>query len=80
MGKAADNEQTKIVATFLNNMSVGLYLGGGFLPVLSLYRYPLPSLADWRDYLLPVLGSLLLVIFGSMAHRRAIKVLEKIED
>jgi hypothetical protein len=33
MGKAADNEQLKIKATFWNNLGVGLCVGGFFLPL-----------------------------------------------
>lgn len=36
MGKAADNERHKLRATFYNNLSVGLFLGGVFIPYLAL--------------------------------------------
>jgi hypothetical protein len=35
MGKAAKNEAIKLAATFFNNLSVGLFLAGVFIPYLG---------------------------------------------
>jgi hypothetical protein len=35
MGKAAENERTKLRATFYNNLSVGLVLAGVLIPYLG---------------------------------------------
>ncbi|SDA12969.1 hypothetical protein SAMN02799622_00869 [Methylobacterium sp. UNC378MF] len=35
MGKAADNERKKLKATWYNNLSIGLMLGGIFIPYLG---------------------------------------------
>jgi hypothetical protein len=37
MGRAADNEAIKLRAAWLNNASVGLIVGGVFLPYLQLF-------------------------------------------
>src|SRR5438045_8909465 len=39
MGKAADNEQIKLKATFYNNVAVGLVLAGAIIPYLSLIAH-----------------------------------------
>jgi hypothetical protein len=39
MGNAAENERLKLKATFYNNLSVGLFLGGLLIPYLSLVQH-----------------------------------------
>jgi len=38
MGKAADNERIKLRATWYNNVSVGLFVAGVFVPYLTLFQ------------------------------------------
>jgi hypothetical protein len=48
MGKAADNEFTKLRATWFNNISVGLVLGGIFIPTLAFVQSgPSTFFRDW---------------------------------
>jgi hypothetical protein len=50
MGKAAENEGIKLRAIWFNNLSVGLLLGGVFLPAFSLFKAENFSLFhDWRE-------------------------------
>jgi hypothetical protein len=35
MGTAANNERVKLRATYFNNISIGLYVAGFFIPYLS---------------------------------------------
>jgi hypothetical protein len=39
MGKVADTERLKLRATFFNNLSVGLYLGGLLIPYLAVIQH-----------------------------------------
>jgi hypothetical protein len=51
MGKAAENEQLKLRATWYNNVSVGLFVAGFFVPSLLLpQKFPEIThlLALWR--------------------------------
>jgi amino acid permease len=45
MGKAADNERIKLNATWFNNASVGLALGGALVPYLALISGLTPSVS-----------------------------------
>ena len=49
MGKAAENERIKLKATWINNVSVGLFLGGFVIPYLALFQRSEPQqyLDDW---------------------------------
>jgi hypothetical protein len=49
MGKAADNERIKLRATWDNNVSIGLFLGGAIIPYLALGQNPelQQKLYDW---------------------------------
>jgi hypothetical protein len=38
MGKAAENERTKLNATFYNNAAVGTFLSGLIIPYIGFYR------------------------------------------
>jgi len=38
MGKVADSEQLKLKATWFNNVSVGLFLGGFIIPFLTYFQ------------------------------------------
>ena len=51
MGRAAENEQLKLRATWFNNVSVGLFVAGFFVPFLLLpqrFREIVDLLALWR--------------------------------
>jgi hypothetical protein len=46
MGKAAENELIKLWATWLNNVSVGLFLTGVIVPYLAWAQSPPPNYVD----------------------------------
>jgi hypothetical protein len=51
MGKAANNERIKLRATFYNNASVALWVGGAIIPYLALMRVfepPMNALIHWQ--------------------------------
>ena len=48
MGKAAKNEGYKLQATFFNNLSIGLLLGGVLIPYLALVQKGI-ELLQWLD-------------------------------
>jgi hypothetical protein len=83
MGKAADNERIKLRATFLNNCSVALIVGGAFIPVLSLYGR-LPEMAanshPTKSLLLSGVAAVIAIAFGSYLRVRADKVIAELSD
>jgi hypothetical protein len=89
MGKAAENEKIKFKATFENNAAVACLAGGAFLPLFAVYGH-IPEFAipaangQWGELYVKVLFTLLPVLAawwaGWRLHRRAIAMLDKIED
>ena len=39
LSKAVRNEKTKLLATFFNNVAVGVMLGGVFIPYLAIFQH-----------------------------------------
>ena len=81
MGKAARNERRKLVATFCNNMAVGLLLAGLFLPLVYLLYMTSKGLLSFDLESYWAAGSMVASLAGAIfcqffAHRK----LRKIED
>jgi hypothetical protein len=83
MGKVADNEVIKLRAAFLNNCSVGLIVGGAFVPILSMYG-PIPEIIiggyTIRSLLLTDIAAVSAVAVGFYLRWRAAKVIAKLSD
>lgn len=95
MGKAADNEKRKLEAAFCNNIAVGLFIGGVFLPLLT-FVPKAASFGPWFNNWLGGTASLnigelfnVVLIFFAMAlafwcgyrlHSGALKIAAKIKD
>jgi hypothetical protein len=93
MGKAAENEQIKFRATFLNNIAVGLIVAGVFLPVFALFfrlQETVEMIAalvngratpDETAVSVAAVVSVITAFWGAWyLRRRVIKELEKIQD
>jgi hypothetical protein len=95
MGKAADNERRKLSAALLNNVAVGLIVGGAFLPLLLMITRTAnfgPWFNDWWSGKVPINPIEALALFASFLamalafwlanrfHRSALKILEQLED
>lgn len=88
MGKSARNEIRKIKATRSNNLSVGLFIAGFFVPYVTfttrsiehLGLFSLGTAEDWKAGAF-ALGPTLVAWFLSLRlARSAVKTLEEIED
>jgi hypothetical protein len=85
MGKVAKNEQIKLEAAFYNNVAVGVFIGGAFIPTLSIY-YASSSLAEilergqFNRILPTVVAMFIAFIFASGARLYANHILTKIKD
>jgi ABC-type Na+ efflux pump permease subunit len=86
MGKAAENEKTKLRANFLNNCAAALCIAGGLLPILAVYvRIPdfaerQPSFTETLAIICAGLAIILAVATGLFMHFLAIKQLNNLED
>ena len=82
MGKASDNERVKMAATYLNNIAVGLALGGGLLPVIAVINATEPG--EWltfsRAYIPLALVSLISVMASAGFRILADRMLKNIKD
>jgi hypothetical protein len=77
VGKAARNERRKLLATYCNNMAVGMTLGGVLLPVLTWASKPESTTRDLL-VILPfmLIGFMAAFFLRFLADRSA----RKIED
>ena len=87
MGKAARNEQIKMQAATMNNISVALGVGSFLVPVLGLWQHFLRPIEPGLQMAIAVVSyfvtMFIAVVAGFVAmwlHGRAIRYLEKIED
>ena len=93
MGKASENEGIKLRAAWFNNISVGLALGGVFIPGFSLFRADNFQLVeDWfagrfqptllqASQFLTTLGVLSLAfVYAGVFREEAKKEIAKIQD
>jgi hypothetical protein len=76
MGKAADNERTKLTATLRNNISVGLVIGGCAIPLLALYS-KVDGVSGW---ILPLSGVAVAFISAALMHWWALAAAGDIKD
>lgn len=83
MGKAADNERIKIVATACNNTAVGLALGACLLPLIALYPHietiKISDILSVRALSL-ALGFIVALFAAIFFHRAALSEIAKIQD
>jgi glutamine amidotransferase-like uncharacterized protein len=77
MGKAADNEQIKQKASWLNNVSVSLFVGGFAIPYISLFQKKIETgVSDFATAATAVLVWAAAAVF----RWRAIAAVKKIKD
>jgi hypothetical protein len=83
LGKAARNEHRKIIATFYNNIAVGILVAGVLVPALSLViSLPFASHRGVsRDGVEFALGFLGIAVIASVSlHLTARRIVAQIED
>jgi len=90
MGKASENERIKLRATYLNNIAVGLIVGGGFLPLFVLMQHTDSiiaviegqhvSISSYAAALSPVFVCVLAMFFGQDFRLRALNTLNELQD
>jgi hypothetical protein len=91
MGKAAKVERIKLMATFLNNIAVGLVVAGALVPYLSFIsataaNQPLrfwittQTAADFKRFAAIFLVMIFAFIGAGVLHYMASKILNNIED
>ncbi len=81
MGKAARNEARKLLATFCNNVSVGLVLGGLLLPLIYLLYTKSQGAISFSNETYWAVGGMIASFGCALAAQYfAYKELEKIED
>jgi len=95
VGKAAENEKRKLVATFRNNSAIALYVSGALLPLL-VFMSKAPAFGPWFINWLAgsatfdqiealttfavILSSLVALSGATWLHRRALQALDQFED
>jgi hypothetical protein len=93
MGRAADNERIKLRATYWNNGSIALAVGGVILPYVALAPKALEVgrwAKDWREGkpvpeldILPTIMTIglmtILFIFAKRLRRRADREIQKVQ-
>jgi hypothetical protein len=91
MGKAAYNERIKLLATWYNNVSVGLTLTGVLIPVFSLLENfqafddlttgrSHPTLLQGLQFVVACGAFVLALTYAASFHNEAIEEIEKIQD
>jgi len=95
MGKTADNERIKLQATYYNNISVGLYLAGCILPMLTaltkaanfgvwldglLQGDKVPSTIELLALAAAIIGISIAFYYARRFRNRADKELTKLQD
>jgi hypothetical protein len=84
MGKAADNERLKLDAAFYNNLAVGLFVGGAFLPAFGIYQnIPFADLLSGHPpskYWGIVIGTIFSFLLAWLFRTVALDKLKKIKD
>ena len=88
MGKAADNERIRLRATYLNNISVALYVAGGILPLMGYLAkahqhsnwWLQATATEWNEMLALIVASGLAVAGAVLFRRSADREIQKILD
>jgi hypothetical protein len=88
MGKAARNEIRKIRAAYLNNIAVGAFIAGFFIPYVAYTAkmiqlhgfFWIGTFNDWIEGVIVIAPALLAFLLSRIFHSRALRALEQIED
>src|SRR5262245_8689569 len=94
LSKTAETERVKLAAVYLNNIAVGVMLGGVFVPLFGLFqRLPLsltvPISSLIKAYLRTFFGlqsfvfwivAIIALLASAFLHARAMKILENLKD
>jgi hypothetical protein len=88
VGKAARNEARKLRATRANNLSVGLFIAGFFIPYVAFTAktlerqslFDMGTADDWKQAAVAVVPAIVAWTVSVRLRRSAFKALEEIED
>ena len=82
MGKAANNERTKLRATFYNNVAVGATITGSIIPLLAYAREVVQKDGEFTgtEMLVTLLIILTAALVAAASRYRANSIISGVED